>query len=192
MNHETIRMVSMSTQENEIRRRYSMKCDAAAFAGMYETIYKDLYRYALCMMRNPHDAEDVVSETVIKGYERIHTLRSEDAFKSWMFTILSNVCKRKWKAMAKQSPVENENVWEQLSDEAAGEDTMNLRLDLRRALAVLSEEERMIIGLSVYGGYQSQEISKILHMKDGTVRSKRSRAIGKMSMVLKKGGAGYE
>ena len=68
-----------------------MKCDAAAFAGMYETIYKDLYRYALCMMRNPHDAEDVVSETVIKGYERIHTLRSEDAFKSWMFTILSNV-----------------------------------------------------------------------------------------------------
>ena len=68
----------------------------------------------------------------------------------------------------------------------------DLRLDLRRALAVLSEEERMIIGLSVYGGYQSQEISKILHMKDGTVRSKRSRAIGKMSMVLKKGGAGYE
>lgn len=169
-----------------------MKCDAAAFAGMYETIYKDLYRYALCMMRNPHDAEDVVSETVIKGYERIHTLRSEDAFKSWMFTILSNVCKRKWKAMAKQSPVEDENVWEQLSDEAAGEDTMNLRLDLRRALSVLSEEERMIIGLSVYGGYQSQEISKILHIKDGTVRSKRSRAIGKMSMVLKKGGAGYE
>ena len=150
-----------------------MKCDAAAFAGMYETIYKDLYRYALCMMRNPHDAEDVVSETVIKGYERIHTLRSEDAFKSWMFTILSNVCK-------------------QLSDEAAGEDVMNLRLDLRRALAVLSEEERMIIGLSVYGGYQSREISKILHIKDGTVRSKRSRAIGKMSMVLKKGGAGYE
>lgn len=66
------------------------------------------------------------------------------------------------------------------------------RLDLRRALAVLSEEERMIIGLSVYGGYQSQEISKILHIKDGTIRSKRSRAIGKMSMVLKKGGAGYE
>ena len=58
MNHETIRMVSMSKQENEVRRRYSMKCDAAAFAGMYETIYKDLYRYALCMMRNPHDAED--------------------------------------------------------------------------------------------------------------------------------------
>ena len=60
-------MVSMSKQGIEIRRRYSMKCDAAAFAGMYETIYKDLYRYALCMMRNPHDAEDVVSETVIKG-----------------------------------------------------------------------------------------------------------------------------
>lgn len=169
-----------------------MKCDAAAFAGMYETIYKDLYRYALCMMKNPHDAEDAVSEAVIKGYERIHTLRREDAFKNWMFTILSNVCKRRLKDLAKQSPAEDENVWAELSDEAAGEDVMNLRLDLRRALAILSEEERMIIGLSVYGGYQSQEISKILHIKAGTVRSKRSRAIGKMSMVLKKGGAGYE
>lgn len=169
-----------------------MKCDAATFAGMYETIYKDLYRYALCMMRNPHDAEDVVSEAVIKGYERIHTLRRAEAFKSWMFTILSNVCKRRLKTIAKQSPAADETVWEQLSEEAAGEDAMNLRLDLRRALAVLSEEERMIIGLSVYGGYQSQEIGKILHIKDGTVRSKRSRAIGKMSMVLKKGGAGYE
>ena len=169
-----------------------MKCDAAAFAGMYETIYKDLYRYALCMMRTSHDAEDVVSEAVVRGYERIHTLRSEDAFKSWMFTILSNVCKSRLKVMAKQSPAEDENVWAQLSDESAGEDTMNLRLDLRRAFAVLSEEERMIIGLSVYGGYQSQEISKILHIKDGTVRSKRSRAIGKMGLILKKGGAGYE
>lgn len=169
-----------------------MKCDAATFAEMYETIYKDLYRYALCMMRNPHDAEDVVSEAVIKGYEKIHTLRSKDVFKSWMFTILSNVCKRRLKAMAKQSPAEDENVWTQLSDEASGEDAMDLRLDLRRALAVLSEEERMIIGLSVYGGYQSQEISKILHIKDGTVRSKRSRAMGKMSLVLKKGGADYE
>lgn len=169
-----------------------MKCDAAKFAGMYETIYKDLYRYALCMMRNPHDAEDAVSEAVMRGYERIHTLRSEDAFGSWMFTILSNVCKHRLKGMAKQSPAEDEEIWARLSDETAGDDMMNLRLDLRQALAILSEEERMIIGLSVYGGYPSQEISKIMHLKDGTVRSKRSRAIGKMSMVLKKGGAGYE
>ncbi len=61
---------------------------------------------------------------------------------------------------------------------------MNLSLDVRRAFAVLSEEEQMIVGLSVFGGYRSAEIGKILKLKDGTVRSKRSRALAKMSVIL--------
>lgn len=163
-----------------------MKCDAAKFAGMYEMIYKDLYRYALCVMRNPQDAEDAVSEAVVRGYEHVSSLRSEEAFKSWMFTILSNVCKKKLAVMAKQRPAEEISFFKEAVD-GNGEDHMNLSLDVRRAFAVLSEEEQMIIGLSVYGGYQSKEISKMLKLKDGTVRSKRSRALEKMSLVLTAG-----
>ena len=37
-----------------------MKCDVDTFARMYEEIYKDLYRFALCMMKNEQDAEDAV------------------------------------------------------------------------------------------------------------------------------------
>ena len=37
-----------------------MRCDTKTFAQMYGTVYKDLYRFALCMMRNPQDAEDAV------------------------------------------------------------------------------------------------------------------------------------
>ncbi|MDO4313379.1 MAG: sigma-70 family RNA polymerase sigma factor [Eubacteriales bacterium] len=163
-----------------------MKCDAAKFAGMYEMIYKDLYRFALCMMRNPQDAEDAVSESVVRGYEHVSSLRSEGAFKSWMFTILSNVCRKKLAVMAKQRPVSEIEFFEEALD-GSGEETMNLSLDVRRAFAVLSEEEQMIVGLSVFGGYQSKEIGKILKLKDGTVRSKRSRALEKMSVILSVG-----
>ena len=45
-----------------------MKCDANTFAQMYETVYKDLYRFALCIMKNQHEAEDAVSEAVIAAY----------------------------------------------------------------------------------------------------------------------------
>lgn len=158
-----------------------MKCDAARFAGMYEGIYKDLYRFALCMMRNPQDAEDAVSEAVIHGYEHVSSLRREDAFKSWMFTILSRVCKRKLKEAAKKREADKVDFFERT---AGGEDSMNLSLDIRRAFAVLSEEEQMIVGLSVFGGYQSGEIGQILRLKSGTVRSKRSRALAKMSVIL--------
>lgn len=169
-----------------------MKCNAGKFAEMYQAIYKDLYCYALCMMRNPHDAEDVVSEAVIRGYEHVGALRSEEAFKSWMFRILSNLCKRRWKAKEKQGLSEGTDELLQLADARCAEEAMNLRLDLRRALAVLTEEERMIIGLALYGGYQSREIGEMMKMKDGTVRSKQSRAIAKMSLVLQKGEADYE
>mgnify|MGYP000084379290 FL=1 len=42
---------------------------------MYETVYRDLYRYALCLMKNPQEAEDAVSEAVITAYENIHKLK---------------------------------------------------------------------------------------------------------------------
>lgn len=159
-----------------------MKCDAAKFADMYEAVYQDLYRFALCMMRNPQDAEDAVSEAVVRGYEHRSSLRREDAFKSWMFTILSRVCKKKLVWMAKKRAADEIEFFSR--GNGGGEDGMNLSLDVRRAFAVLSEEEQMIVGLSVFGGYRSAEIGKILKLKDGTVRSKRSRALAKMSVIL--------
>ena len=67
-----------------------MKCSIKKFSEMYETVYRDLYRYALCLMKNPQEAEDAVSEAVIAAYENIHKLKKEEAFKSWIFTILTN------------------------------------------------------------------------------------------------------
>ena len=42
--------------------------DAIAFKELYKTVYQDLYRFALCMMHHPQDAEDAVSEAVLSAY----------------------------------------------------------------------------------------------------------------------------
>ena len=47
------------------------------FTELYSTVYKELYRFAFCMMRQSHDAEDAVSEAVILAYENIQSLRKE-------------------------------------------------------------------------------------------------------------------
>ena len=59
-----------------------MKCSIKKFSEMYEIVYRDLYRYALCLMKNPQEAEDAVSEAVIAAYENIHKLKKEEAFKN--------------------------------------------------------------------------------------------------------------
>lgn len=163
-----------------------MKCDAKAFAKMYETVYRDLYRFALCTMKNSHDAEDAVSEAVMNAYEHIASLRSEGSFRSWIFTILVNVCKKRLKKQARQTVKEDAAFFEREEETELGKSPeYELSMDLKKAFSVLSEEERAVIGLSVFSGYRSEEIGRMLGLKDSTVRSKRKRALRKMEILLK-------
>lgn len=164
-----------------------MRCDAEGFARMYGNIYRDLFRFALCMMKNEYEAEDAVSEAVVKAWENIRKLRREDAFRNWMFTILANTCRKKLKENSRRREQEIQ------IDDAAGNDpgmqnledaACHMALDLKKAFFILSEEEREIVSLSVFGGYNSKEIGKILRLNANTVRSKRKRALEKMACVL--------
>lgn len=152
--------------------------DTFAFKELYQTVYQDLYRFALCMLHHPQDAEDAVSEAVLSAYTNLHKLRKEEAFRSWIFQILANVCRRKLKSKER---TETELKEEQASIEPCDE----LRTDIQRAFLILNEEDQLIIGLSVYGGYDSKEIGKLLKMNPNTVRSRRKRALEKMSWLLK-------
>lgn len=154
--------------------------DAAAFTELYKGVYKDLYRFALCTMRHPQDAEDAVSEAVLSAYENVHKLRSDSAFRSWIFTILANVCKKR---LLEKARTQTEVLEE--GSENGMEDATGLRAEVRDAFFVLSEEERLIVSLSVFGGYNSTEIGTMLKMNSNTVRSRRSRALEKMSLILK-------
>ena len=147
------------------------------FLELYEPIYKDMYRLAYYYLGNAQDAEDVVGDTVLKAYEKFASLQKKEAFKSWIFTILVNQCMTFLRK--KTAKGTSELAWEpffepHLEDGAVAEDL----------LSVLTEEERQIVVLSVFGGYKGEEIARILHIKYGTVRTKYRRALKKMERYL--------
>ncbi len=158
------------------------KKDVDAFAMLYELVYEDLYYMALYMLGNVHDAEDVVSETVTAAFENIQKLRNGAAFRGWIFKILLNQCKRKRKAYVTK-PAYGE---EQIEEGLAQAETLSREeaMDVRQAFFQLQEEERTILAMSLFGGYRSKEIGKHLKMNANTVRTKRSRALGKMQDML--------
>lgn len=160
-----------------------MRCDAKKFAQMYEGIYKDMYRFALCRMKNVQDAEDAVSESVLTAYENIRKLQKETAFKSWMFTILANTCRKKLKESGVRQKREEGGI-ESLSGISKETLDYGIALDVKKAFFVLSSEEQEIVALSVFGGYNSKEIGSALNLNPNTVRSKRSRALEKMEYIL--------
>lgn len=142
------------------------------FAILYEKVYKDMYRFALYTLGHTQDAEDVVSETVMDAYKGFPRLRNKDAFRPWIFKILQRKCKRKLKEyLHKTTPL----TWEIPLESSMEED-----LQVRQAFSQLSSQERLIVSLHIFGGYNSRETGKLLHLNDNTVRSKESRALEKM------------
>lgn len=151
--------------------------DQTAFTMLYDLVFKDLYRFALYSLKNAQDAEDVVSETVMDAYISIARLRDSNAFRGWIFKILSNKCKRKLKEYIHKTAELSEEVLHSTNDLA--ED-----MQVRQAFFMLSDEERLIVAMKVFGGYQSKEIGSILHKSHNTVRSKLDRALQKMEQYM--------
>ncbi len=171
--------------------RKAKRGNAEAFAWLYGKIYRDLYHFALYMMKQEQEAEDMVSEAVMAAFANIKSLKKEEAFGSWMFRILGNCCRKKLLKdqeerahlaeipLTEKAPEKTTEVLvaEPMKDHAAD-------LDVRSAFMELTEEERLIVGFSVFAGYKSPEIGEMLGIKAVTVRSKRSRAFQKMKERL--------
>ena len=152
-----------------------------AFCSLYGE-YKDrLYRYALYRLGDPTEAEDAVSDCVLAAWKSISNLRSEKAFGSWIFRILSNCCASRIKEMIGT----RENL-ERLYDAGTGSISAppSLSMELAEALAQLGDDDRDIVLLSVIGGLNSTEIASLTDLAPGSVRSKLSRSLAKMREFL--------
>lgn len=158
--------------------------DVHAFALLYRSVYKDLYRFALYTLQHPQDAEDVVSETVLDAFAQIRTLREDGAFHSWIFRILSNKCRRRIRDYI-DPPVNLDTMTEtQAASAHKAEGDLSVQTDVRRAFAALPEDDRLILALNLFAGYSSQEIGEQLDMNPNTVRSRQSRALKKLEQML--------
>lgn len=155
--------------------------DRAMFENYYLQIYHDMYRFALYTLGNREDAEDVVSDAVMDAYYGKDSLKNHEAFKAWIFKILTVKCKRKIKDYINRPGELRSEIIENGKEEYWNVEEAQ---DIRNALGKLEPQERLIISMSVFGGYNSREIGKILLLKSGTVRSKLSRALDKMQNLL--------
>lgn len=151
--------------------------DVEAFAGLYEEVYQDLYRFAYYLLGQRQEAEDVVSETVMDAFLGIRSLRREEAFKSWICKILSNKCKKRLKQYEKNAvtmETPEGNWWPDMEE----------NYELKKAFMELEARDRQIIVMSVFAGFTSKEIARLLHSNTNTIRSRKSRALQKMKDAL--------
>ncbi len=137
---------------------------------------KTLYHIACGILRSEADREDAVSECICKAWEKRDSLKSDDAFRAWVTRILINecydICRRSGKVI----------VLDELPESAAPEDSGDR--ELRDLIMDMDEIYRMPIILFYIEGFSIREISGILRIPEGTVKSRLYAGRGKLRSVL--------
>ena len=169
-----------------------------AFQDLALTHLDALYRHALSLTRHQSDAEDLVQEAFLKAFRSFHQFERGTNLKAWLFKILRNTFIGDYR---KKKKIQEQQVAEEASDfsfyAAAQEEVRKssnvlpleealatsrlehvLGDEVSKALDSLSEEFREVIFLCDVQEFSYQEISRILEVPIGTVRSRLARARG--------------
>lgn len=173
----------------------SVRKDKDIFTRLVMMHITALKRFARTLCKNDFDADDLVSDTVLRGYEKFHLLRDPLKVKQWLFSILNNQfvsnyrMRRKFVEMPSpeiddDSNTDDFSLFESLSKSdfiAQGdtEDKFISRLtmkDIDRAVNSLPEEFRVTLTLCDIEEFSYEEIAKTLKIPVGTVRSRIARA----------------
>jgi len=156
-----------------------------------------LYSAALRMTRNPADAEDLVQETFAKAFAAFHQYKPGTNLKAWLYRILTNTfinSYRKKQREPQQSQTEDVEDWQ--IARAASHTSQGLRSaevealdrlpdsDVKRALAELPEDRRMVVYYADVEGFPYKEIAEIMGTPIGTVMSRLHRGRKQLRELL--------
>ncbi|MDU1324986.1 MAG: RNA polymerase sigma factor [Clostridiales bacterium] len=155
--------------------------DSEAFEVLYRSTEKAVYALALSILKNPHDAEDIVQETYLKVRAAAHLYVPQGKPLAWLFTITKNLCRDLLRGQSRTEAApdgaEDDLRFSYVSDPTD-------RLVLEAALKALGEEERQVVLLHAASGLKHREIARNLGLPLSTVLSRYSRALKKLQRYL--------
>lgn len=145
---------------------------------------ENLRRFALRLTGKMHDAEDLLQSTVLRAIEKKHLFQDDTDLFKWtskiMFNLFVSDYRRKTKFESKYDP---ENYLENEAVEA----TQDIKTELSQvgdAMKQLSDDHKEILVLVCVKGMQYQEVSELLQIPVGTVRSRLARARDSLQQVM--------
>lgn len=177
------------TEEKELVERLSGG-DPAAFRELVETYKKKMYFFALNLVRDPADAEDISQEVFLKAFRGFKTFKRDARLSSWLYRIAYNTSIDHLRRKPMTPEAEEEAVLD------AGEDgfserppspdpvrtaeTQLLSVRVEKALQNVSDRERLVFLLRHYNDLKLDEIAESLQISIGSVKSYLFRCLRKL------------
>ena len=157
--------------------RLAAQGDEAAFTRLVAEHREAMARVAFVVCGDPEATRDAVQNAWSIAWRRLHTLRDPDQVRSWLIAIAANEARQVIRGQRRRPVID---ISETLQD-AGGDpaDAIGL-VDLQRALAHLTPDDRRLLALRYVAGLDSTEIARHSGHSASGVRSRLARLIDRL------------
>lgn len=161
----------MEAGELELLQR-SLNGDLEAWGEIVSRYKEAAFGIAVAILRNRADAEDAVQDAFVRAYERLRRYDLSRRFSTWLFTVTANVAKNMLRKRRRDPPPKE--VW--TADPAHMVWQEEMEKGVREAVWGLPEAYRAPLVLRYWHDLPLEEISVVLGMRLGTVKTRLHRA----------------
>jgi len=163
--------------------------DMKAYQNLIQNIEVYLYNIAISIVNNDEEAADAIGNTILKGYNKINTLKNPTYFKTWITRVLINECKD---ILRKNKKIVSIDQYYETNEQEENETiTKEEKMDIMEAINKLNKKIRDVIILFYYNDLKIEEISQILNIPSGTVKSRLNTGKNMLYSILNNGGEKY-
>ncbi len=145
--------------------------EGEAFGELYVLYRPRVYRFALKLLQDSDQAEDIVEEAFLKAQKGIQALQTASSLLSWLLTITRNEVYNQLRKTRRNGQVEIENVWEEETplDKTVGIETVEI---VQTVIGQLKPDYREVILLREYERLSYADIAQITGNTESAVKAR--------------------
>jgi RNA polymerase sigma-70 factor (ECF subfamily) len=157
--------------------------DRYAQFRIYKLYYRAMFNTCLRIVNDSAEAEDIMQDSFLDGFRKIKEYKGDGSFGSWLKRIVINnsldALRKRRETLGLDEemdiPEEEDNTEEEIRQQVD---------EIKKAIAALPDEYRIIISLYLLEGYDHEEISGILKISYNNSRTRYSRARQKLLQII--------
>ncbi|CAM4195559.1 RNA polymerase sigma factor [Zobellia roscoffensis] len=157
---------------------------------VYNRYYKAMYNTAVRIVKKSDEAEDVMQESFLNAFTKLHTFKGEVAFGSWLKRIVINNSIYHYRKQQKKNEVALEDVLYKVEDNEIGVADSHAFTEpkaqkVMETMKQLKDNYRISLTLHLIEGYDYEEICEIMNISYSNCRTTISRAKESLRNKLK-------
>ena len=166
-----------------------MSIHPPTFEELAQRFEKDVYLTCYGILNSREDAADALQETMLKAWRGFRGFKGEAQWRTWFRRIAVNTCidmlrKRRPNTSLEEMREEGFEPRDPKASVSGEVEAAERKRLLREAIGKLNEKDRVLIVLRDVRGMSYEDLSRVLHLPEGTVKSRLNRAREHLKKIL--------